>query len=320
MTRKTAALAVGTALLVVSLILVAVPSLGLQPYGLASSIGILALFLIIAIQSSMRQHRAVLRELARLDDRMSRVEYRTLPIHDIRGSVVKTSAASDEALIHLRELADQGFVAGSTSEGTLAPHTAHHSERSVFGPETISAVAIQGRATAHVAGRNAARHENDGSSERNLTRIMQASDTERQREIALVGRGPLQDRLAPLGTITQLYPGTGTAGLPASLAYVIVDLPTIASSPWRGVLDASGSRLFTELHTLLTEARKRGAVILMHGQVPPSHFTASITSLAHVVVDNGPASTRWGSDVEADVIRALTGEPAGSNSDAEGAP
>ena len=316
--KKTVMLVGGGVILLLALILVGFPRLGLQSIGLAVSIGILATFLALSIRASTRQHRAVLREIGRVDNRVSRVEYRTEPIHDIRGSVVKTSAETHEALIHLREIADQGFPTASPADGVPAPSSAPRVERSIFAPETIRTAGVQGRPNLHSAGRDAARQESDGSSVRNLSRLLYATDAERKRDIAVIGAGSMAERLQGLGTVTRLTPGSALTGLPASPSYAVVDVTTLASSPWRGVLDASATQLFTELRSLLIDARKRGAVVVVHGRATPSHFSSSLEALAHVLVHDGVASTRWGDDIESDLLHVMTSSTASSTDDANG--
>lgn len=295
----------GTIGIVAAIVLIAVPALGLQSFGIAVAVASLAGLLGFSLLSSRRQHRALLREISRVDDRVSRVEYRTEPVHDIRGSVAKTSGGMREALHHLKTLVDDDRQSAFLPQAQSGDGTAS-SLPSVFGPGTIPASPVQARPKMHVPGRDAAQQEMKVPSERNLGYLLQAPDAALERDIALVGGDALVTKLESVGKVSLVYPGTAVTAVGSSTAFLIIDLDTLSESPWRGVLDASGTRLYQELHTAVKVARNRGTVVIVHGDTVPTHFTASLDKLAHVRLKNNRMEpARWGGDVHSEVIAAM---------------
>lgn len=317
MNKKTLPLILGAVALLITLFLVAVPEPGYQRLGLALALALIASFIGISILSSRRQHRAllrelakvdnrVMRELAKVDDRVSRVEYRTQPVHDIRGSVVKTSSEVREALHHLRELASGGVSAASPDSEARPAGRTQPIEWPVFAPGAIRASAIESRPNMHTPGRDAARQEMNVPGERNLARILLAPESDLQREIAYIGGQDLIPNLESVGSVTVITPGMGEAAIADSTAYLVVDIASLPESTWRGTLDASRTHLFRELRTIILSARKKGSVVVLHGDDVPSHFTASLENLAHVQIRKGrPVPTRWGDDASSAVIDAI---------------
>ncbi len=298
-------------MLLIALSLVALPALGYQPFGLALALGVIAGFIGVHVVLSRRQHRSLLQELIKVDNRVSKVEYRTQPVHDIRGSVVKTSVEMREVLAHLRELADGGVAASPLSSDERHAAPSQSTERSVFAPGAIPANAIQGRPRMHIAGRDAATQDMNHPGERNLARVLLAAETALRREIAYIGGQGLIPSLESVGSITGVAPGMGEAALSVSTSYFVIDLDTLSETPWRGALDASRTRLFQELRTIVMSARKMGIVVVVHGDDVPSHFTASLENLAHVRIrNNGLTPTRWGHDVNSALIDAISASKA----------
>lgn len=294
--------AIGT---VSAIVLIAIPNLGLQSLGFAIAVAVLAGLLGFNLVSSRKQHRAVLREINKVDNRVSRVEFRTEPVHDIRGSVAKTSGGMREALQHLKTLVDDErptaqWPQAQAMDGIVASPT------SVFAPGTIPASPVRARPKMHVPGRDAAQQVMKVPSGRNLEHLLQAPASALEREIALVGGKALTTKLESVGTVTVATPGTAESAVGPFTAYLVIDLGTLAESPWRGVLDASRTRLYQELHTAVKAARKRGTVVIVHGDTVPTHFTASLDKLAHVRLKNNRMEpARWGDDIHSEVIEAI---------------
>lgn len=294
--------AIGT---VSATVLIAIPAMGLQPLGIAIAVAVLAGLLGFNLISSRKQHRALLREINKVDNRVSRVEFRTEPVHDIRGSVAKTSSGMREALQHLKTLVDDErptalWQQAQAMDGTVA------NPASVFAPNTIPASPVQARPKMHVPGRDAAQQDMKVPSGRNLGHLLQASASALEREIALVGGRALVTKLESVGTVTVVTPGTAATAVGPSTAFLVIDLETLSESPWRGVLDASNTRLYLELHTAVKTARKRGTVVIVHGDTVPTHFTASLDKLAHVRLKNKRMEpARWGDDIHSEVIEAI---------------
>src|SRR5699024_8208381 len=164
------------------------------PLGVAIAVAVLAGLLGFNLLSFRRQHRALLREINRVDNRVSRVEFRTEPVHDIRGSVAKTSGGMREALQHLKTLVDDErhtayWPQAQAMNGIVA------SPASVFAPGTIPASPVQARPKMHVPGRDAAQQDMKVPSGRNLGHLLQASASALEREIALVGGRALVTKL-----------------------------------------------------------------------------------------------------------------------------
>ncbi|WP_209373239.1 hypothetical protein [Brevibacterium renqingii] len=301
----TLAAILGTIGTVAAVGLIAIPTLGLQPPGVAIAVAVLAGLLGFNLLSSRRQHRALLREINRVDNRVSRVEFRTEPVHDIRGSVAKTSGGMREALQHLKTLVDDErpaafWVQSQSADGTSVSHS------SLFAPGTIPASPMQARPKMHVPGRDAAQQDMKVSSGRNLGHLLQAPDAALEREIALVGGKALVTKLESAGTVTIVTPGMAENAVGPTTAFLVIDLETLSESPWRGVLEASGTRLYQELHTAVKAARKRGTVVVVHGDSVPTHFTASLEKLAHVRLKNNELEpARWGDDIHSEVIKAI---------------
>lgn len=306
MNNKKLFLILGLVVLLASLTLVAFPALGLQPIGMAIALAVIAGFSALSILSSHRQHRSLLREVTKVDDRLSRVEYRTQPVHDIRGSVVKTSAEVRETLRRIRELADERASAGSMGVDARSEGNPEAIQRSVFAPNSIRASAIQDRPKMHIPGRDAARQDMKMPGEQNLARLLLAPEADLKRDIAFVGGEGLLPTLKSVGTVTVITPGMGETAVSNSTAYLVVDIATIAETAWRGVLDASRTRLYQELHAVVKSAREHGTVVILHGHDVPSHFTASLEKLAHVRLQNNRMEpARWGSDVSTEVLEAI---------------
>lgn len=294
--------AIGT---VSAMVLIGIPKLGLQPLGIAIAVAVLAGLLGFNLISSRRQHRALLREINRVDKRVSRVEFRTEPVHDIRGSVAKTSGGMREALQHLKALVDDERPTAFWSQSQSVDGVTV-SPSSVFAPGTIPASPMQARPKMHVPGRDAAQQDMKVPSGRNLGHLLQAPDAALERAIALVGGKALVTRLESVGTVTIVTPGMAENAVGSTTAFLVIDLETLSESPWRGVLDASGTRLYQELHTAVKAARKRGTVVVVHGDIVPSQFTASLDRLAHVRLKSDRLEpARWGDDIHSDVIEAI---------------
>lgn len=306
MNRTNIALTFGCVLLMVSLVLVVIPEWGCQPIGMAIAVAVIAGFGVINIVVSQKQYRSVLREVTKVDDRVSRVEYRTQPVHDIRGTVAKTSTEVRESLRRIRILADEEGGMGQAGPDVWSWGRSEALEHSIFAPNTIRSSSISHRPKMHIPGRDAARQDMKVPGEHNLARILLAPDTDMKREIAYVGGVDLISSLELVGSVTVITPGMGEKAVSDSAAYIVVDLDTFAETAWRGVLDASKTRLYQELHSILASARKRGTVVILHGEGVPSHFTVSLEKLAHVRIQrNGPEFARWGNDVSSEVMEAI---------------
>lgn len=313
MTKSRASLVLAAAALLVATVLLMLEPTLLKSIGLALALLAIAGLMVVALVSAKRQQWALLRSIRRLetqlkhtDDRLSRVEYRTQPLHDIKGSVVKTSAESHEALLHLRDLVDNGMAAAPAVGETHFGSQSGSKAASVYAPGTIRASSIERRPSAHVPGRDAARQEMDVTSERNLARLLSADDDQMHIELAFVGSSLVRERLSSICSVTAVHPGMGSAALSSSTSYLIISLDDLDSTSWRGCLDASGTRLYDELQGVLANARGRGIAVVLHGSTVPSHFTAELERQAHVVVGpDGRAETPWGSDIDSPVLSAL---------------
>lgn len=296
----------GVIMLITALVFVALPELGMQPVGLAVALAFIAGISVVNVWASRRQHRSLLREVTKVDNRLSRVEYRTQPVHDIRGSVAKTSTETRETLRLLREFADDGFPAANDTVGQGGVPQSGTSNRSIFSPVAVRAGDIRDRPKMHNPGRDAARQDMKVPGESNLVRLLLASETDLNREIAFIGGDGLIPTLESVGTVSVISPGMGKYAISDSTAFLVVDIATLNKSAWSGALDASRTRLFQELRTIVESARKRGAAVILHGVDVPSHFTASLENLAHANLrGHGFDHARWGDDVSSAVIGAI---------------
>ncbi|VEW14736.1 Uncharacterised protein [Brevibacterium casei] len=308
MSRNIFALAISTATaaLLIALLLISWPDFGLQPLGIALALAGVAGLNILIILYSRRRHRALIRAINDVDKRMSRVEYRTEPVHDIRGSVAKTSAGVREILTHLREVASGEADPSPLGSIGLPGSGSQPYGNSMFAPGSIPANAVQTRPTMHAPGRDAARQVMKVPGERNLARLLLAGDIETRREVAYIGGRKLVPFLESVARVTIVAPGTGEFAIPAETAFLVIDVASLSDTGWSGVLDASRTRMFQELRDIVLAARKRGVAVVVCGEVIPSHFTDSLHELAHVRVKNdGSGSTRWGDDVSSVVLDAI---------------
>lgn len=188
-------------------------------------------------------------------------------------------------------------------DGSL--HGTPSNSPNIFAPSTIPATRILGRPTAHSAGRLAAEQvmEQDGFIA--LNAMMNAEVESWTREIALIGSVELENALEKAGKVQRLVGPHQLVGFKAATSYLVIDENEFRAGPWKGLLSAQKTGLYLKLVEHITEAQRRGIVVVVRTSNLMSHFTNDLRGRANVVLNTPSSNWHWSDDLKSPVILAL---------------
>lgn len=186
-----------------------------------------------------------------------------------------------------------------------SPHGTPSNSPNIFAPSTIPATRILGRPTAHSAGRLAAEQvmEQDGFIA--LNAMMNAEVESWTREIALIGSADLENALEKAGKVQRLVGPHQLVGFKATTSYLVIDENEFRAGPWEGLLSAQKTGLYLKLVEHITEAQRRGIVVVVRTSNLMSHFTNDLRGRANVVLNTPSSNWHWSDDLNSPVILAL---------------
>lgn len=188
-------------------------------------------------------------------------------------------------------------------DGSL--HGTPSNSPNIFAPSTIPAARILGRPTAHSAGRLAAEQvmEQDGFIA--LNAMMNAEVESWTREISLIGSVELENALEKAGKVQRLVGPHQLVGFKAATSYLVIDENEFRAGPWKGLLSAQKTGLYLKLVEHITEAQRRGIVVVVRTSNLMSHFTNDLRGRANVVLNTPSSNWHWSDDLKSPVILAL---------------
>lgn len=155
----------------------------------------------------------------------------------------------------------------------------------IFSPGSITASVVLEKPDTHMAGRQAATQLMSADSDLKLRTLLNARPSERRRRVYWIGPFESSGELDGRWDIRHAGPTTVYGEPDTTLAYVVVNLASLDYSGWDYLTSSRSFLQFDALRSFLTKARKNGTVIVLVNEMTPNHFTASLESIADIVVN-----------------------------------
>lgn len=153
-----------------------------------------------------------------------------------------------------------------------------------FAPDSIVASKIIRRPQAHTAGRQATDMALDGSSERNLERLLCRQPDIDSRIIVGILEQPLLNDLVGLGEVIEIVPYSVRNTPLVEASYLIIDEGALSNGCWAGALTTQRTDLLLELLDVVKNARGKGIITIVVQSSVPQHFTGTLRKNVDVLI------------------------------------